>query len=249
VAEQKKCSATVRLKKKFHPPPSIFNTPDLEHTWIHGTVIPNSENGVTKGLFGCITDISQFKWAEIVQARAAEAAQKAKRLQEEFIDFTSHEMRNPLSAITQCADGICSAVEEYKVASKVGDGVGQAREVLQDTAEAARTILLCASHQKRIIDDILTLSKLDSMLLSITPVAVQPSAVALSALKMFEADFLSNDIHVETMSEVLQDSVEFDWVYCDPTRLTQIFVNLLTNVSNLPTSPCHRDLSTPASDS
>ncbi len=90
---------------------------------------------------------------------------------------------------------------------------------------------MCCAHQRRIVDDVLTLSKLDSMLLSITPVPVQPSAVVLAALKMFEAEFLSNDIHVDTMAERLEDHVDFDWVYCDPTRLTQIFVNLLTNVS------------------
>lgn len=220
----------VRLKKKFRPPPSIFNGPDLEHTWILGNVYPNVENGVTKGLFACITDISQFKWAELVQARSAEAATKAKRLQEEFIDFTSHEMRNPLSAITQCADGICSSVAEYKSALN-GRQPGRLQGILEDNTEAARTILMCCAHQRRIVDDILTLSKLDSMLLSITPVPVQPSAIVLAALRMFEAEFLSNDIHVDTMAERLEDDVDFEWVYCDPTRLTQIFVNLLTNVS------------------
>lgn len=208
----------------------MFNCPDLQHTWILGNVYPNVESGVTKGLFACITDISQFKWAELVQARSAEAAKKAKRLQEEFIDFTSHEMRNPLSAITQCADGICSSIAEYKSALH-GTQPSRLQDILEDNTEAARTILMCCAHQRRIVDDILTLSKLDSMLLSITPVPVQPSAVVLAALRMFEAEFLSNDIHVDTMAERLEDDVDFDWVYCDPTRLTQIFVNLLTNVS------------------
>jgi signal transduction histidine kinase len=230
-AEQKVITMTVRLKKKLRPPPSIFDSdPAPEHVWILGNVYPNVEDGVTRGLFGCVTDISLLKWAEAVQARVAEEAQKAKRLQDEFIDLTSHEMRNPLSAITQCADGICSAVAEYRSTTE-GAQSGRLLDIIEDTAEAARIILMCSAHQLRIIDDILTLSKLDSMLLSITPVPIQPPSVVLAALKMFEANFLSNDIHVETTAEVLTEQVDFDWVYCDPTRLTQIFVNLLTNVS------------------
>ena len=39
-------------------------------------------------------------------APPAKAAPEAKRLQENFIDIVSHEMRNPLSAITQLSDAI-----------------------------------------------------------------------------------------------------------------------------------------------
>ena len=65
--------------------------------------------------------------------------------------------------------------------------------LLDSSVEAAQTISLCAQHQvslyvqnviantdsldqKRIVDDILTLSKLDSALLIVTPVAVQPAS-------------------------------------------------------------------------
>jgi hypothetical protein len=38
---------------------------------------------------------------------------------------------------------------------------------LQNAMEAAQTILYCVEHQKRIVDDVLTLSKLDADLLEI----------------------------------------------------------------------------------
>lgn len=63
---------------------------------------------------------SQQKWSEKLQATLALNAQESKRYVpppepavtrlimhrqlEKFIDTTSHEMRNPLSAIVQCAD-------------------------------------------------------------------------------------------------------------------------------------------------
>ena len=60
----------------------------------------------------CTTDISKLKWAHNFQARLATEAREAKRQQEAFIDMVSHEMRNPLSAIVHCADGISSCVED-----------------------------------------------------------------------------------------------------------------------------------------
>jgi len=57
-------------------------------------------------------------------------------------------MRNPLSAILQCADGIVQTVTEAQTASK-----GQ-KYALFDTdsvdyiAESSQTIMLCAQHQK-----------------------------------------------------------------------------------------------------
>lgn len=94
-----------------------------------------------------ITDISRQKWAESVQTRNAAAATLAKRRQEEFIDTTSHEMRNPLSAITQLADGIAGSLRDL-------DGSVPTLEahkaILQDNVTSANTILACAAHQKRV---------------------------------------------------------------------------------------------------
>lgn len=47
---------------------------------------------------------SRQKWGEGLQKQRTEDALESKRQLENFIDTTSHEMRNPLSAIIQCAD-------------------------------------------------------------------------------------------------------------------------------------------------
>jgi signal transduction histidine kinase len=82
-------------------------------------------------------------------------------------------MRNPLSAIVQCADVITTMMNELQ------QNVPQAEKLtmsenIKHTIDAAETIQLCAQHQKGIVDDILTISKLDSNLLLISPVAIQP---------------------------------------------------------------------------
>jgi PAS domain S-box-containing protein len=76
-------------------------------SWVLMSAYPekNAEGGL-KNVFGSLTDISQQKWAEDFQKRRMEETIELKRQQENFTDITSHEMRNPLSAILQCADEI-----------------------------------------------------------------------------------------------------------------------------------------------
>lgn len=75
----------------------------------------------------------------------------------------------------------------------------------------------------------LTLSKLDSMLLSITPVVVQPYKIIEGVLRMFDAEFNAHDIQVHSERTQAYKDSKVDWVSLDPSRLTQIFINLITN--------------------
>jgi PAS domain S-box-containing protein len=133
-------------------------------TWVLFCAFPEKyEDGMLKSVFGSITNISSQKWAEGFQKRKMEEAVELKRQQENFIDMTSHEMRNPLSAILQCADEISTILGEFKTSG--------AREIppriVTDSIDAAQTIALCGQHQKRIVDDVLTLSKIDSAMLMV----------------------------------------------------------------------------------
>lgn len=104
-------------------------------------------------------------------------------------------MRNPLSAILQSADEIGMSLSEFLSTLDESATNQKLTALLDSSVEAAQTISLCAQHQaslcarkiaaeanlldqKRIVDDILTLSKLDSALLIVTPVAVQPVSFA-----------------------------------------------------------------------
>jgi PAS domain S-box-containing protein len=67
-------------------------------TWVLMSAYPEKDaEGGLRSVFGSLTDISQQKWAEDIQKRRMEEAFELKRQQENFIDITSHEMRNPLS--------------------------------------------------------------------------------------------------------------------------------------------------------
>ncbi|KAE9368499.1 hypothetical protein N431DRAFT_414964 [Stipitochalara longipes BDJ] len=199
-------------------------------TWVLMSAYPERDsNGQLKSVFGSITNISQQKWAEDFQKRRMEEAIELKRQQENFIDMTSHEMRNPLSAILQCSDEISSSLTEFQMLEEEAQSGQKLSDVLESSIDAAQTIALCAQHQKRIVDDVLTLSKLDSALLVVTPVAVQPVAVVQRALKMFEGELDTNDIAMEFRMEKSYLDLAIDWVKLDPSRLLQVLINLTTN--------------------
>jgi PAS domain S-box-containing protein len=215
-------SIEMRLKRLFAAPNG-----DTEPAQLQVLAFPYREGETVRSIMACTTDISRLKWAEHFQARLAAEAREAKRQQEAFIDVVSHEMRNPLSAIVHCADDIASAVEECR--AKLAEVPGMLSETLNDNLGSANIIMQCANHQKRIIDDILTLSKLDSMLLSITPAATRPAKLVSSISSIFQAELRSNDIRYSVTPDPSIAKLAIEYVYLDPSRVTQIFINLLTN--------------------
>lgn len=211
------------------------------YTWIIASAYPEvNEDGSVAGILGTITDISIQKWNEGFQTRKLLEAVELKRQQENFIDMTSHEMRNPLSAIIQCADWIGTSLAEY---GDDGKNLTIPREMADGYTDAAQTIVLCAQHQKRIIDDILTLSKLDSDLLLIAPVEVQPINVIQSALKMFDSELYKSDMELRFSIDPSYTELGVDWVKLDPSRLLQVLINLTTNAIKFTQTESKRKIS------
>lgn len=204
-------------------------------TWALASAYPEkTPDGRLKGIFGSITNISRQKWAEHFEKRRMEEAVELKRQQENFIDITSHEMRNPLSAILQCADEISTTLTEFRLNRSSPQRVVE--ELMDNSIDAAQTIALCAQHQKRIVDDILTLSKLDSALLLVTPTDVMPITVAQRALKMFDGEVHKADIQLDFKIDESLERLNVEWVKLDPSRLLQVLINLTTNAIKFTTT-------------
>jgi CheY-like chemotaxis protein len=150
------------------------------------------------------------------------------------------EMRNPLSAIIQCGDWIGTSLSEFGGESQ---NVTIPRELVDGYVDAAQTIVLCAQHQKRTIDDILTLSKLDSDLLFVTPVEVQPISVIRIALKMFDSELQKSDVELRFHVDPSYSNLAVDWVKLDPSRFLQVLINLTTNAIKFTQTETKRKIS------
>jgi PAS domain S-box-containing protein len=191
--------------------------------WVLASSQPElGPNGEVISIMGSIADISHLKWAQALQQTRLREAEETKRQQNEFIDITSHEMRNPLSAILICADDIRDTLTRHEFRN-------EDQQVITECVEAANNIALCVQHQKSIVDDILTISKLDSNLLLITPVPAQPVVVIQRAMSMFYPECQAKDIDFRFVPHESIEHLAIDWVLLDPTRLLQITVNLVTN--------------------
>lgn len=207
-------------------------------TWVLASAFPEKdEGGKVKAIFGSITDISQQKWAEHFEKRRMEEAVEMKRQQENFIDITSHEMRNPLSAILQCADEITTSLTEVQTNNFPQ---GLTSDSVKNAIDASGIIALCAQHQKRIVDDILTLSKLDSALLLVTPCDILPKSVVQQALKMFDGEVHTADIMLNFRVDSSIAELGVEWVKLDPSRLLQVLINLTTNAIKFTTTQAKR---------
>jgi PAS domain-containing protein len=143
-------SFELRLKGTWNAPSQIFSDITEEQPmWVLTSISPEiDENGEVSEILGIITDISQQKWGEKLQATQASRAYESKKQLENFIDTTSHEMRNPLSAIIQCADSIIASHEGFEKSPDYAID----RKLLESTVDAAETIVQCSKHMKTIVD-------------------------------------------------------------------------------------------------
>ncbi|KAH7175549.1 hypothetical protein EDB81DRAFT_635383 [Dactylonectria macrodidyma] len=217
--------------------------------WVLGTFMPvKSSDGAILSFTGCLSDVSSQKWQLDQEKSRKEEAIESKRQQENFIDMTSHEMRNPLSAILHCTDAIIASLSRVQdiienpvplTPTKADAGAteqtpriertDEEKRLLEDSIENAETIVTCAQHQKRIVDDILTMSKLDSKLLAVTPCTVDPIQIANDALKMFEVEARRVDIELTSSVDKSYTDLGYDYLDLDPSRVKQVLINLLTN--------------------
>ncbi|OAP64288.1 hypothetical protein AYL99_00260 [Fonsecaea erecta] len=232
---EKRCAISLEFRFKVPWGDKLGN---MGQTWVLTSASPErDEDGRIRQIFGSMTDISAQKFAESLQTRRMEEAVELKRKQERYIDTTSHEMRNPLSAILQCADSITGSLSELRDANVLTQ---PQQEILDLTIDSAQTITLCAQHQKRIVDDVLTLSKLDSAMMAVTPVDTRPIAVVHKVLKMFEAELKTADIRLDLIIDTSFANRRIDWVRIDPHRLSQVLINLMTNAIKFTTTQENR---------
>ena len=147
---------------------------------------------------GLVRDITERKQVE-------EALHRANQAKDEFLAMLSHELRNPLAALT-------SAAHVLKVVSPSSEEATKARSVVERQTK----------HMSRLIGDLLDISR------------VTVGKLALQAERFDLAEAVSGVVNTARASGQLNAhavslSVEPAWVHADRARIEQISVNLLEN--------------------
>ncbi|GAA6018404.1 hypothetical protein JCM10207_000881 [Rhodosporidiobolus poonsookiae] len=208
------------------------------------------------GWIGSVTNVtSQAKAEEAVlnlskerEARAKKEAEEAeerrkiaveeKRQQELLIDVTSHEIRNPISAILQNSDFTRSSLQSLRstlLALKHRDALpseldGQLLTDLDEDIEALDSITECGLAQERIANDILGLAQIQLSKYNITPVEFDLATSLRNICRMFKSECRSKGIELKlVIGSSLARLGPRARVFADPARLTQVLVNLLSN--------------------
>ncbi|KAI4715899.1 hypothetical protein E4T48_07905 [Aureobasidium sp. EXF-10727] len=204
--------------------------------WVSVVCFPEyNEHGHLIKVMSTWTDISHSQFEEHLQRQRLEEAIQAKRSAEAFIDITSHEIRNPLGAIVHCADMLKDSLIDMRrlidspVEEKPHDTKAPLEEHVKSGIEAVDTILSCSMHQKRVTDDILSLSKLDSNLLQVAPTTVRATEMVEHVAQIFKVEADRVGVRLETQVDRSISELNIDWVVADSGRITQVLVNLVTN--------------------
>ena len=196
------------------------NGPQGWRYWVASTTIPqvDSYTGKIARFMVQLVDITSHKKVVEYERQLSTQQVERRKQQEIFIDMFSHELRNPFSATLQSADAIIAALKDRTADTS-----------LKECLESAETIVVCVRHQMRIIDDVLTLSKLESMALSVVPTSIRIEESIVQMMNMFKNELASKCISCTYAISPSWQELGLTWVLVDPARFSQILINLLTN--------------------
>lgn len=175
----------------------------------------HAARGYALGAIDCLdkpfdVDVLRAKASAVIalyRRKDESAAAAANRAKDELLALVSHELRQPLSAIMGWAELMHSGRL---------DG--------PRTQKAIETILRNARSQRRLIEDLLDITRIDSGKLALHPRAVDVDAVVHAAAETVRPLAAQRQVTVEV------DAPPGDWkTSADPDRLQQVVWNLLAN--------------------
>jgi PAS domain S-box-containing protein len=145
----------------------------------------------------------------IDNARLYESSRRATRLREDVLAIVSHDLRNPLSAITMQADLALRAVE--------APSQEQARN-------EARLIRRNAARMSRLVNDLLDMARINSGPLSIVPGHHPVRELLIESIAASALSATEREVRIEVQGDVPEVLAS-----CDRDRVLQVLSNLIGN--------------------
>ena len=176
--------------------------------WIDTQIVPLRRNsGLVTAVLGVSRDITELKRSEEVHRKAKEVAEAATRAKSEFLANMSHEIRTPMNAVIGMT------------------GLLLDEDLTTNQKECLETIRRSGDALLSIINNILDLSKIEA---GVTDLEYQPLDLhrcVEASLDLVSADASKKGLCTKCEFEDSAPAV----ILGDPTRLSQILVNLLGN--------------------
>lgn len=183
---------------------------DGRYRWFLSRAIPiRSPDGRVVRWFGTNTDVTELRIVEEQLVRARDDALRASRAKDEFLAALSHELRTPLSPV-------------LLLASDAADNDAFS----PDARELFERIRKNVELEARLIDDLLDLTSISRGKLVLNRQRVPLGDVMADALATVQTEVAAKDITIALDPEPPNPEL-----LADPTRLQQVFWNVLKNAA------------------
>lgn len=184
-----------------------------------------------------MTDVTEARLASELQAERARVAEErrrdavnAKADVDLLVDITSHEIRNPISSLMQCASmvrtnlvGLC---EDFERLGNSGEAAfhptAQLMQTLKEDIEALDNIYACGLAQERISNDVLALGKAQLNLLEIHSIEVDIQEEIRRIVNVFQNEARMGRIHLSVEFSASFRRLQVEHVMLDPVRFGQM---------------------------
>lgn len=166
-----------------------------------------NEHNKAIGVIGVASDITDHKRAEEELKSAKQLAEETAKIKEQFLANMSHEIRTPMNGII----GLTRILLES--------------ELSEEQNRYLSSIKTCSDNLLVIINDILDFSKIEAGKMTFENVAFNVPEIVGHAIELFKAK-------ADERSIVLNSSIDKNipkHICGDPTRLSQILNNLISN--------------------
>jgi CheY-like chemotaxis protein len=159
------------------------------------------------GILLSLKDITQHKQAEVALKQAKETAEAASQAKSTFLSSVSHELRTPLHAIL----GFSSILAEENLTDR--------------QQENLKIINKSGQHLQELIDDILSISKMEAGL-----VTLNPTTFNLLQFLNFIRDLFQQQAKAKGLQLIWQCDPNLpEYITSDRSKLRQVLLNLVGN--------------------
>jgi PAS domain S-box-containing protein len=184
-------------------------------------------SGAVDGAVAVLTDLTHRRLLERERERALCELQEADRRKDEFLGMLAHELRNPLAPI----------LNGVEVLERIGPG----QEAL---ARQYHTIIAQqAQHMKRLLDDLLDVSRVSQ-----GKIHLHKERVDLNALLQQAVEAAGPSVVEKRHALSLTLAPRPLALEADPTRLVQVFANLINNAAKYTDAGGHLTVTSAAED-
>ena len=176
-------------------------------TWMYHNILAQDTDG-TRYVIGNVVDITDRVELENSLKLAKQTAEQNARMKEMFLANMSHEIRTPMNAITG-----------------FGRLLGESGDLTQEQKEYVNAINIASSNLLNLINDILDFSKIESGQIRLENIPFSLKAQINYVWKILAPNAQQKGLQFKC----LIDHGMPDSVLGDPTRLSQVLVNLINN--------------------